>query len=365
MSAYFIKPRIVVGELSADAVDTFDLGTEVLILVSKTVRDQFDLDAIFAKLSATKNLHIFDHIRPDAPFDDLDRVIEEVGAVKLEAIIAIGGGSIIDAAKALSISFSGTDYKEVFYQKADVPKSKIKVLAIPTTAGTGAELSFGAILYDKQNGVKGGVRGEIVQPNFVLIDAKLHNGCPTKLKAEVGFDCLTHAVETYISKKSNAVVRLQSVSCIQNVFDHLVPACKANSLYDMEKVAISSALMGINLAYSSTCLPHRMQYVIGPITGTSHAQGLIALYKGWIKNLVENDVKEFSDLAKDLGMDKDQLYKRIALLKTDLGIDYTISDLGIKESQIEEVAKRVTGNVQADPSYQDFNTIVNILKYSL
>ena len=365
MSGYFIKPKIVVSALTADALETFKLGQEVLILVSKTVQNEFNLSSLFEKIGSKRNLQIYNHIRPDAPFEDLDRIIKAQGNRKLDTILAIGGGSVIDAAKALSISFSGVSYKDVFYKRAEIPKTKIEVLAIPTTAGTGAELSFGAILFDNYNAVKGGVRGEIVQPNYVLIDAQLHNSCPYKLKAEVGFDCLTHAIETFISKKSNPLVKNQSVSCIQNVFNHLIPACKQNSLYDMEKIAISSALMGINLAYSSTCLPHRIQYVIGPMTGTSHAMGLIALYKGWLRYLLEENILELAELAKDLGMDKIQLCKKIDGLKEELNIQYSISDLGIREHQIQEIAQHVNGNVQADPAYQDINTIINILKYSL
>ncbi|HMC00681.1 MAG TPA: iron-containing alcohol dehydrogenase, partial [Flavobacteriaceae bacterium] len=231
--------------------------------------------------------------------------------------------------------------------------------------GTGAELSLGAIIYDEIDGVKGGLRGSIIQPDEVLIDARLHNACPFKLKAEVGFDCLTHAVETYISKKSNSLVRNQSINCIKNIFNYLIPACKENNLEAMQKIAISSSLMGINLAYSSTCLPHRIQYVIGPLTGTSHAQGLIALYKGWLYHLVDINLKELNDLVNDLQMSVDKFMSEIQNLKETLNIDYSIVDLGMNKDQIENVSSNVTGNVFADPSYKDIGTIKKILTNSL
>lgn len=365
MTNYFIKPKILVAPISTEAIKNFNIGGEVLVLVSKTILKNFKLQLIFDELSKERNLYIFNHIRPDAPFEDLDRVIEELKNKSINTIIAIGGGSIIDAAKALSISFENVDYKDVFYKKDEIPNKKIEVLAIPTTAGTGAELSFGAIIYDNINSVKGGLRGEILQPDNVLIDANFHNACPFKLKAEVGFDCLTHAVETYISRKSNPLVRNQSVSCIQNVFKYLIPACKENDIQAMEKIAISSALMGINLAYSSTCLPHRIQYIIGPLTKTSHAQGLIALYKGWLNHLHEINLPELNFLASDLGMSSINFLGQIQYIKDKLNIDYAISDLGIEKNQIEEIARGVTGNVSADPSYKDINTIQNILINSL
>jgi alcohol dehydrogenase class IV len=365
MINYYIKPKIIVAPISAKTIKEFNIGDEVLVLASNTILKNFKLQLIFDELANESNLYVYNHIRPDAPFEDLDRVIEELKNKSINTIIAIGGGSIIDAAKALSVSFEDVDYKDLFYKKAEMPKDKIQVLAIPTTAGTGAELSFGAIIYDDKNVVKGGLRGEIIQPNNVLIDANLHNACPFKLKAEVGFDCLTHAVETYISKNSNPLVRNQSVSCIANVFKYLIPACKENDIRAMEKIAISSALMGINLAYSSTCLPHRIQYIIGPLTKTSHAQGLIALYKGWLNHLQKINLLELNNLASDVGMTTIEFLDQIQNLKKELNIDYSITDLGVKKDQIEEISKRVTGNVSADPSYKDENTITYILTKSL
>ncbi len=363
--SYFIKPKIITAPISVEILEQFNIGKEVLILVSNSLIKAFNLNQLFKKLNQDRNLYIYNHVRPDAPFEDLDRIIEEQKQNSLETIIAIGGGSVLDAAKALSISFEGIDYKDVFYKNAGLPNNKIPVLAIPTTAGTGAELSFGAIIYDNYNNLKGGLRGEIIQPNNVLIDARLHNHCPFKLKAEVGFDCLTHAIETYISKKSNALVKIQSISCIQNIFKYLIPACKDNDYYSMEKIAISSAMMGLNLAFSSTCLPHRIQYTIGPLTKTSHAQGLIAIYRGWLRHLFDINLKELEELSSDLGMTSYEFLEKANKLKKELNIDYSISDLGVSPDQIDIISKSVTGNVSADPSYRNIETINNILKNSL
>jgi len=362
---YYIKPNILIEKISESSIRKFPLGKEILVISSKTVSENYGLHEIFNSLRNDSQLYIFNHIRPDAPFEDLDLILDKLKEVKLDSIIAVGGGSTIDAAKALSVAFGNTSYKDVFYGRSPIPKEKIKLLAIPTTAGTGAELSFGAILYDKVNGKKGGIRGEIVQPDYVLIDANLHNGCPTKLKAEVGFDCLTHAIETYISKKSTALVRIQSVTCIKTIFQHLVPACENHSLEDMEKVAIVSTLMGINLAFSSTCLPHRIQYVIGPMTGTSHAQGLIAIYKGWLKHLQQENVEALNSLASDLGLTVDYFIEKVDKLKNGLNINFGITKLGLHEQDIDEIAKNVSGNMQADPSFKDTSSINNILKLAL
>lgn len=362
---YSISSKIKVGKLSVEELENFNPGNNICVLYSNSVDKLFDVKKILDSLGENRLIKSFNHIRPDAPFEDLDKVLEDCKNNQIDTVIAIGGGSIVDAAKALSVAFGAIDYKDIFYKKAEMPTVKIPVIAVPTTAGTGAELSFGAIIYDAKNKVKGGLRGPILQPDYVLIDPDLHNSCPFKLKAEVGFDCLTHAVETYISNKSNPIVQLKSIECIKAVFEYLPSACEESDQYSMSKLAIHSALMGINLAYSSTCLPHRLQYVIGPLTGTSHAQGLIALYKGWLVHLHENDINNFNELCHDLKTTPEKFINDISMLKKRLNIDYSLTTLGVKSDQIEDISKAVSGNLEADPSYKDNESIINILKKSI
>lgn len=365
MTDYSISPDILVTELSPKSLETVDLGTHIIVLVSKTVRKNFKLDLIFDEFGTDKKLYVFDHVRPDAHFEDIDLVIEGLNDIKPDGIIAIGGGSVIDAGKALSISFEGVPYKDVFYGKSKVPETKTRLLAVPTTAGTGAELSYGAIIFDEKTRIKGGLRGKILQPDAVIIDSRLHNSCPFKLKAEVGFDCFTHAVETYISLKSNAITRMQSVNCINTIFEYLIPACKDNDTEAMERIAISSTLMGINLALSSTCMPHRIQYVIGPRSGTSHAQGLIALYKGWLDYSLTLNLESWKNLMDDLRISKYEFIHKVISLKKELEIDYSLKDLGIMDKDIESIASEVTGTLEMDPAYSSTESIINILNKSL
>lgn len=365
MTDYSISPDILVTELSPKSLEKVDLGKSIIILVSKTVRRNFKLDLIFDEFGSDKDLYIFDHVKPDAHFEDIDFVINSLNDIKPEGIIAIGGGSVIDAGKALSISFEGVPYGDIFYGKSEVPDTKIRLLAVPTTAGTGAELSYGAIILDEKTGIKGGLRGKILQPDAVIIDSRLHNACPFKLKAEVGFDCFTHAIETYISLKSNPITRMQSVNCINTIFDFLIPACRNNDSVAMEKIAISSTLMGINLALSSTCMPHRIQYVIGPLSKTSHAQGLIALYKGWLDYSLALNLESWKNLMCDLKLSKNEFIHKVESLKKELQIDYSLTDLGIMEKDVEFIASEVTGTLEMDPAYSNTGSIINILKKSL
>jgi len=359
-----INPAVHYGSITKSQLVQNVKGSNIIVVCSNTVWNKSYIKKVINELKEDYRVKIYTHLQPNAPFSDLQKIIDENLEVKPDTIIAIGGGSVLDASKALSVSFAGLSINDLFYKNVDMPSESIHLVSIPTTAGTGAELSFGAIIYDDVNNVKGGIRGEVIQSNVVFIDAELYRTAPPKLLAEVGFDCLTHAMETYLSVKSDPLTRYQSVSAIKTVLEFL-PQAVAGDMEALKRMSIASAMMGINLAYSSTCLPHRIQYVIGPLTNTSHAQGLIALYTGWLKLIGTDKSKSgLLDLEKDMNSRED-IIERIYGLKEELDINYTISTLGVKENQLEFISQNVKGSVQNDPCYVDNNTILNVLKHSL
>lgn len=362
MNHYSIQPNIVTTSLSdSKTLNVFDNNNRILLISSPSLASTQKVKQFIDELGNMGTLDVYDKIKPDAPLQDVELIVKKFA--RPDIIIAIGGGSVMDSAKALSVGWQPDSIQSYFYGKAALPATKIKTIAVPTTAGSGAELSFGAILYDKKNKVKSGLRGKLLQPDHVLIDVDLYLNAPPQLIAESGFDCLTHAIETYVSKASSAMVRMQSVTAINAFFDSIVQA-KNKERPAMQRMAIASAFMGINLALSSTCLPHRFQYALRYVQPHSHAQGLICLYKGWLDVISTTD--SFKELAGDLKITADELISKINRLKILLGVDYTLSDFGFKETDLTIVRDHISGNLDLDPCYDGKEeTIMKILKNSL
>lgn len=361
MIGYELRPTIYVGNVRM-VVELIDSKFQnILLLSSRTPYKYLSQNGVISNLRMKFEVEEYIEVEPNAPIDQLEKI--KNGHKKPDLILAVGGGSVLDAAKALSVCWNSNNIEDVFYKREKLEGDKIPVFAIPSTAGTGAELSYGAILEDTAKGLKGGVRGPEVQPNQVLIDIELYQGAPKKLKAEVGFDNLTHAIETYISKISSPVVRYQSIAAIKVIFENLENAVLHDDTRSMEALAISASFMGLNLAKSSTCLPHRIQYVIGPNTNTSHAQGLIMLYRGWLP--IIGQTEEFASLAAGLGTTREGLIEQIASLKKNLDLEYRLGDYGVSHSQITELASKVTGACENDPSYVGLETLEQIIKGSI
>jgi alcohol dehydrogenase class IV len=358
---YQIKPEIKIGNFK-EIIYNSELKGNTLILTSKTINSVHEIENSFVG----ENIKVISSVEPELPFSYIKNLFEDI-EVTQDNSVAIGGGSVLDLGKALSVCKNFDELKKLYYNKEDVYTKYSKLYAVPSTFGTGAEMSYGAILYDDEIKQKGGLRNKIIQPNVVIIDSEVYKSAPKKIMAETGFDCLTHAIETYLSSASNKVVKYQSVAAINTVFSHLVPSVLEGSDTSISKMAIASMMMGVNLAYSSTCLPHRIQYIIGPLTNTSHPQGLIVLYRGWLELIAirKNENTEIQNLLKDLGITFETLINNINTLKQNINIDYRLSDFNINESDIDIIAQKVYGNLSNDPFYEDINSIKFILKNSL
>jgi alcohol dehydrogenase class IV len=358
---YQLKPEIRVGRLS-DIIPKIKVSGNVLVLTSKSLNKIHRIQEIFSY----ENCQVIASVEPELPFSYIEKMYKEL-EVFPELIIAIGGGSVMDLGKALSVSNDFSTLKGLYSKRLTNYEKRARLFVVPTTFGTGAETSFGSILYDDINGIKDGLRSKFIQSDVVIIDSKLYKSAPSKLMAESGFDCLTHAIETYLSLATNDIVKYQSIAAINIIFDELENAVTNKDEKSIVKMGIASMMMGVNLAYSSTCLPHRIQYVIGPITQTSHAQGLLMLYKGWFKLIANqlNDRIEIQNMLNDLNMSFAEFEGKISLLRRRLNIDYRLRDFDIHEADLDNIAKLVRGNLTNDPFYTDLDSVKLLLKEAL
>jgi alcohol dehydrogenase class IV len=358
---YTINPEIFIRTFS-DVLNSLK-ERRVLILTSSNISKSNEIRKFVEETFANNESYLFlDNVIPENPFSYISDVYKQM-KFQPEYIVGIGGGSVLDLAKAVSVSLTFEELKHNFYHPGDLKKHST-VIAIPTTFGTGAETSYGAILYDDEKKIKSGLRGVEVQPDLVYLDFNLYNSAPKRIKALAGFDCMTHCVETYISLKSDDLTRYQAVESLDTVFCHLEKAVEGD-IDAVKKMAIASMMMGFNLAFSSTCMPHRLQYVIGPLTNTSHSEGLAALYKGWIPFISKNEAGPFADLAKDLRMSASELKNKIGFLKKNLGIDYSLTDFGLNGNDVEGIVGKASGNLSVDPYYKDLKSISEFIELSL
>lgn len=322
-----------------------------LVVTGRTSAVREGYVARLARAVAPRRCVVFAGVSPNPR---LAEVLEAAALGRWEgvgAVIGLGGGSALDAAKAVAAALAGVDVAGVLARDETVGVGTVPVIAVPTTAGTGSETSEAAILSDDGMGLKHGLRGPGLAPRMALIDPELSATLPRETAAETGFDVLTHAVETWVSRRSSALVELHARHALAVVLREL-PARLADSgdPGPRRALALASALMGWNLASSSTCLPHRLQYPVGALTDSSHPAGLAALYPAWLRRAARLEPEPFRFLGQCLGVNGAEAGAEalIGWMKRH-GLARGLRGLGVQESDVPGLVAGVRGNLAVDP----------------
>jgi alcohol dehydrogenase class IV len=291
----------------------------------------------------------------------------------VRVVIGFGGGSTIDVAKGIAVAaMADRPVGEYIWGSRSAPSSKLPLFAIPTTAGTGSEISRAAILTNAQTRRKGGLRGDVCLPTCAVVDPQLTVSMPTAITAETGFDAWCHALETYISRKANPFTEALSLHAMEQIIRFLPSAIRDGSDREARSgLSAASLMMGWNLGVSTTCLPHRLQYPIGAKTDSTHARGLAALHPAWIRQATPAASEKFARVSQILA----RRYKAsgdsaidCAVLEQsfieEIGMMTTLRDLGVTAADCEVLAEQVTGDVASDPGPNDLRAILWIYQNS-
>lgn len=304
--------------------------------------------------NSQQSITVYDTISQNPRLEEVQEAVRIGKENNVEIVIGFGGGSAIDAAKAVAVGIPSDDDLDTYLTGGKEPSGEVlPVIAIPTTAGSGSELSRAAILSSTEHHLKAGIRGKNLLPKVAIVDAKYTWTVPWRITAETGFDVLAHGVESYLAEKANSFSEMLSEKAIRIAGEYL-PALQDKPDYHegREKMCFASMLMGMNLANVGTCLPHRMQYPVGAATDTSHGAGLIALYPAWIRYEYEVNQEKVRDVLQWLtGIRPEngqQAQQGIELFLRKINLRYTLRNLGITKNMAEELCSQVTGNLQND-----------------
>lgn len=344
-------------------------GNVMIVTTGRSLRQLGYTEELYRQLQKCRyieNITIFDKISANPRLSEVQEGILLGQQEKTDIVVGFGGGSAIDAAKAMAACIrSEIRIEALFYRSREPGKDALPVIAIPTTAGTGSELSKAAILTDEIRKIKTGIRGDVLYPTMAVVDSVFTETMPLQRTMETGFDVLAHAVESYVSKAASPYTKMQSETAIQIVGEYLPYLVKNLSDAEArEKMSFASMIMGINLGNASTCLPHRLQYPIGANTDTSHGAGLAALYSAWISCEYKYSYERVERVVHLLtGRDvrgKAACTEEFFRFIKSLGLKASLQELGVEREKLQFMAEEVTGNIGNDPAAQEDGIVLKL-----
>lgn len=342
------------------------LGPRVLLVsTGRSLRKHGYLDDLVRMIGA--DVAVCDCISANPDVTEIREAVKAGKEMHASSVVGFGGGSAVDAAKAAAAGIvSEYDVGDFLSGQQPLPENPLPVIAVPTTAGTGAELTKGAIISDRERGIKGGIRGEQLIPAAAVVDPSYTETLPLKVTLESGFDVFAHAAESYCAVKANPFSEMLSEKAVRITGAMLPRLCR--SLKDTEareQMSFAAHIMGYNVNNVGNCLPHRLQYPVGAETDTSHGAGLAALYPAWFRHEETVQPERVGKLLEWLGCSGDEAPDvRIHHWLEMLGVSRTLTDLGIR-SPAEELAGRVSGSLANDRLAGDPDVIRKIYEESI
>lgn len=341
-------------------------GKEVLLVTDQRMAATDEFQTLLSEMRA-KNLnpHVFNQVNPDLPRKNVMAVADKFDSSKIDVIVGIGGGSCLDMAKASSIVLSlGGDIRE-YYGENQISEPVLPIITAPTTAGTGAEVSCIAVIFDEEKGVKIGVASPYVEPVATVIDPEFTLTLPASLTAATGADALSHLVECFtdISKNPTKDEMEKHLYVGKNILTDMY--CRhglsllneslervVSDPQDLEarsNVMLAAFSGGMALNTAGTAAVHALQSPIGALTGTAHGIGVGVLLPYVMRFNLPTRVSVFAELGNILDVCSNAIdemerakagIERIDDMLAALDVPNDLAELGVKESDLELIAEQ-------------------------
>ena len=347
---------------------------KVLIVVDYNLIKMGIVDYIFNNLKkANISFTVFNNIKNEPTITEIDQAINDLNVVSnFDGVVGIGGGSTIDVTKLLAVSGSIKGSIRDYLGINLIKESSMPTIMIPTTSGTGAEVTPNAIVKDPVEGWKKGVVSSFLIPDRVILDPELTISLPPKITAETGIDAFTHAIECFICNKSNVMSDLFAIDSMKLINKYLRRAVRNGG--DKEAryyLALASLYGGIAITNSGTGGVHGLAYPLGGKYNISHGLSnsiLLAEVMEFNAKAVPEKFIKVADVMEieTTNFTKEKIVKsvvdEIRKLVNDVGI--TIEGFEISEKVLDNLAKlaiseqqRLLKNNPRPISYEDARQI--------
>lgn len=374
------QPTLLVGPGSSGRLGQAVAGfghTKILIVT----------DSIISKLGLLKDLTdaltaggakyvVFDEITPDAPIPLIEKGIEFYQAHDCDAIVAFGGGSSMDASKAIAVVISNPKPLRKLAGYLKGLKAPVRIYAVPTTAGTGSEVTVAAVISDPEMHSKLVIVDPRMVPKMAALDPSLMTGLPPHITAATGIDALTHAIEAFVGNWTTPYSDGMALSAVGLIFENLRTAYRdGKNLEAREKMSLASTYAGFAFTRANVGYVHAIAHQFGGRYHTPHGLANAIMLPLVLKYSAPAITERLALLAirakvgKD-GEDRDVLAQKfldaVDALNRDLGIP-TVLD-ALKEADIPALAKAACHEAHTGypvPRYMTQEVCENLIRQAL
>ena len=312
--------------------------------VSKKVTDLLDANNI--------KYALYHDVKPNPPVENVLAGVQMCKDEKCDLIVAVGGGSSIDTAKGISIIIKNPDRSDVVSLNgvSNTKNKGLPIIALPTTAGTAAEVTINYVITDPKKEIKMVCVDEHDIPIIAIVDTELMATMPKSIAASTGMDALTHGIEGYIAKSRNIMSQMFSLKAIQLIYDNLAKAVNEKDQDAINKVGLGQYIAGMGFSNVGLGIVHSMAHQLGAVYDTPHGLANAILLPTVMKFNGEVCYEEFRTILTQAFHIDATLFTKEEVIKTfcdciknlshDVGITQTVKDVGAKKEDFPMLADK-------------------------
>lgn len=332
----------------------------ILIVTDPTLVNAGLVERVRVPLTAAGvTCEVFAGCVPEPPVEVVRAGVGAARSFRPDALLGLGGGSNMDAAKLVAIVLAHGGDATDWVGDSRVPGPVFPLICVPTTAGTGSEVSAAAVFTDTAKKMKVSTLSPYLRPAFAVVDPLLTVGCPKPVTADSGIDALTHAIEAYtavsqaefvkrpggpsVYQGKNPLSDVMALECIQLVGKFLKRAVdNGNDLEARDGMALAGTLGGLAFANAGVALVHAMEYPVGGAVHVSHGAGNGLLLPYVMEYHRDCREREFAEIGDRLGgtSTAEGAIATIVQLRTEIGIPLRLRDLGVTEAMLPGFAEK-------------------------
>lgn len=349
---------------------------KIVVVTDKTLIDHGVATKVMNLLDeAGVHYDTYDGIVPNPTIENVKDGVDFVKKSNAECMIAIGGGSPIDTAKAIGIIMTNPEFSDVVSLEcvADTKNPSLPIFAVPTTSGTAAEVTINYVITDKENQRKFVCVDPHDIPVVAFVDSDMMMGMPKALCAATGMDAMTHAIEGYITKGAWEMTDMLHIKAIE-LIGRFLPDSVAGDQIGREKMALAQYIAGMGFSNVGLGLVHGMAHPLSAWYNIPHGVACASLLPTVMRFNKDFTGEKYRDIAIALGVsdaEKMDLTKvrnaacdAIDQLSKAVGIPSTISELGVKEADLSKIAEDAFNDVcsPGNPRDASIEEIIELYK---
>ena len=298
-----IPPRVIIGADARTSVgqEAINLEWSRALVVSDPFHENAGRTSEISELlsKAGVEVSVYSGVTGEPDTEMVTCGLKQFKADKCDGVVALGGGSVIDTAKTISVLAVNDGTVQQFMGTDTVPKPGVGVIALPTTSGTGSEATRVVVIADSQSNLKMSGRSKAYVPDVAILDYKLTTSMPKSLTAASGIDALTHAIEAYVSKQANDFTDLLALSAVRLIRGSIRQAWQDGSDEDArQNMLMGSFQAGIAFSNSSVGLVHSMREPLGACFHVPHGLSNAMLLPAVTKFSITGAPSRYAEIAR-------------------------------------------------------------------